>query len=234
MSWQLFVVIQTAIFSLAAIAGLGLHNRRLQRHNDDLTRLCLAAHDELVNVAGKLRDIENVAPPEQLLKERVKGMTGDDPATVVRRLVLENEITPRDDLAERLVEHLAGEQPEEQEFVERWKAIRAECQQLAMFLIRDYPDTRDAITQLFAVIEPLDKRYGLEPGPLPADGQSPDSTDASAEESDADESDVLDQEALDELLASTQARAAEAAEAAEAPEAADDGDAHEASRTAAT
>lgn len=201
MSWQTFALIQTAIFAIAAVGGLSLLNRRLCRQNDELTRLCLAAHDELVNISGKLSEMESLAPPETLLAERLKGLTGDDTATQVRRLVLEHELSPGEDLEERLAGHLA--EPREQEFVQRWKSIRAECQQLAMFLIADDVPTEQAIGQLFKVVEPLDVLYDVQLQPL-----TPSETRASdAPEPPDERSEELDQAALDELLASTQAAA---------------------------
>lgn len=220
MSWQLFVVIQTAAFALAAVAALGLRNHALRRQNNELTVLCQAAHDELVNLTDKLKNMETTAPPEKMLEQRIKGMSGEDPTTLVRRLVLENEIKPRSDFADRLAEHLAQEEPEEQEFVQRWRSIRAECQQLAMFLIADNPAAYTAITQLFEVIEPLDLLYDVELEPLVApedkpagDGEAVEdpaagSADASADVSAGDGDEELDQAALDELLTSAQSTAA--------------------------
>lgn len=169
MTWQLFTIVQIAVFAAAALAALGVRNFRLRRRNDQLLTLCSQAHEELVAVTGKLTAIETTMPPEKLLAERVKALTGDDPVVTVRRLVLENEIKPRPDFANRLAEHLASqaeEPPDEEEFARRWRLIREECQQLAMFLVADNPDTLPAIRQLFEVIEPLDRAYELELPPL--------------------------------------------------------------------
>lgn len=215
MSWSLFVIIQTAIFSIAVIAALWLHLGRQRRHNDELTRLCLAAHDQLASVTGKLKDIQTTAPPEKMLEQRMKALSGEDPITQVRRLVLENEIRPVSDFEQRLMAHLAVEEPDEQEFVTRWKSVRAECQQLAMFLVADNPSAYEAITQLFEVIEPLDQLYDVKLEPLTAPGELPAEATASADTDLSDASDgaadsagdELDQDELDALLASAQSEA---------------------------
>jgi hypothetical protein len=169
MTWQLFALIQTIVFSVGLVTALGLRNRRLRRRNDELLTLCSQAHEELLNVTGKLSEIETTAPPEQMLGERVKALTGEDPVIVVRRMVLDNEISPKGDFAARLAEHLASQQeepPDEEEFARRWRAIRAECHQLAMFLVADNPDCLAAIEQIFEVVEPLDRAYNIDLPPL--------------------------------------------------------------------
>lgn len=167
MTWQLFAVLQIALFAAAAITALWLRNRRLQRRTADLLTLCASAHEELTNVTGKLAAMEGTAPPEKMLAQRVKALVGDDPLVRVRRLVLENEIKPKPDFADRLREHLVGEAPpDEEEFARRWRAIRQECQQLAMFLIADNPRCQEPIEQLFDVVRPLDEAYDLELAPL--------------------------------------------------------------------
>jgi len=169
MTWQLFALIQTVVFALGAITALGVRNVRLHRRNEQLLTLCSQAHDELVAVTGKLSEIQTTAPPEKMLGERVKALTGDDPVVVVRRLVLDNEIAPKADFASRLAEHLASQQeepPDEEEFAKRWRAVRAECHQLAMFLVADNPDCLAAIEQIFEVVEPLDRAYDIELPPL--------------------------------------------------------------------
>jgi hypothetical protein len=169
MTWQLFALIQTVVLAVGLVTALGLRNLRLRRRNDELLALCGHAHEELLNVTGKLSEIETTAPPEQMLGERVKALTGDDPVIMVRRLVLDNEISPKADFAARLAEHLASHQeepPDEEEFAKRWRAIRAECHQLAMFLIADDPDCLTAIQQIFEVVEPLDRAYNIDLPPL--------------------------------------------------------------------
>lgn len=222
MSWQLFAVIQIAAFAAAALAALWLRNRRLAQRSEALLDLCTRAHDEIQALTGKLTEIEITAPPEKLLAERIKALTGDDPLIQVRRLVLENEIDAKADFAERLAGHLApGEESDEAEFVQRWRAVRQECQQLAMFLIADKPDCRNAIEQLFEVLAPLDEAYAIELPPLDSqlsDGAAADTAlDAAAEpaadtaQADAAEAgsgdaepsadgEELDQAALDALL----------------------------------
>lgn len=176
MTWQLFALIQTVVFALGAIAAVSVRNVRLRRRNDQLLTLCSQAHDELVAVTGKLNEMESMAPPEKMLGERVKALTGDDPVVVVRRLVLDNEIAPKADFAQRLAEHLAGQQedpPDEEEFAKRWRAVRSECHQLAMFLVADNPDCLSAIQQIFEVVEPLDSAYGIDLPPLELPTRSP-------------------------------------------------------------
>lgn len=175
MTWQLFALIQTVVFASGAIAALAVRNVRLRRRNDELLTLCSQAHDELVAVTEKLSEMETTAPPEKMLGERVKALTGDDPVVVVRRLVLDNEIAPKADFAIRLAEHLASQQedpPDEEEFAKRWRAVRAECHQLAMFLVADNPDCLPAIEQIFEVVEPLDRAYDIELPPLEVPARS--------------------------------------------------------------
>ena len=145
----------------------------------------------------------------------------------VRRLVLENEIKPSADFADRLSEHLASQQPDEEEFALRWRAIRSECHQLAMFLVADNPERLEPFKQLFEVVQPLDEAYGIDLPELEVRAQP--------EEADTDAGDggneQLDQAALDALLAGddppeagagpTEAGAEPAADAQDA-EAADD------------
>jgi len=198
MSWQLFTVIQIAAFAMTALAALWLRNRQLRARNDELLGLCTQAHEELVNVTGKLAEVETTAPPEKLLAERVKGLDGtDDPVMTVRRLVLENEIKPSADFAERLGEHLASQQPDEEEFARRWRAIRSECHQLAMFLVADKPECLEPFKQIFEVVEPLDQAYGIELPELEvrARAEEPEAGDGE------DGGEQLDQAALDALLA---------------------------------
>jgi len=197
MSWQLFTVIQIAAFALTALGALWLRNHQLRKRNDELLALCGHAHEELVNVTGKLAAIETTAPPEKMLAERIKGMDGtDDPVLTVRRLVLENEIKPSADFADRLGEHLASQQPDEEEFAKRWRAIRSECHQLAMFLVADKPDCLEPFKQIFEVVEPLDQAYGIDLPELEVRARN------EPEAEDGEEGgEQLDQAALDALLA---------------------------------
>lgn len=181
MTWQLFTIIQISVFALAALAALGLRNLQLRRRTDQLMTLCGQAHDELVAVTTKLKDIETTMPPEKLLAERVKALTGEDPVVVVRRMVLQNEIKPRPGFVTELEALLASQTPDEEEFARRWRLIREECQQLAMFLVADKPDILNAIRQIFEVIEPLDQAYGLA---LPVLEAPPPKDEAPAEVSD--------------------------------------------------
>ncbi len=198
MSWQLFAVVQITAFALAAIAALVFRNASLRRSNDELMELCTTAEQALASLSGKLAAIESMAPPEKLLKERVKALSGDDPVSVVRRLVLENEVAPKGNFAERLTEHLASQQPErdEEEFIRRWRAAREECQQLAMFLVADNPDCHQALVQIFEVLEPLERSYGIELEPLEPPREAPPAPDTE-----------LTQAELDALLAGTQSGA---------------------------
>jgi len=197
MSWQLFTVIQIVAFAITAVAALWLRNHQLRKRNDELLGLCAQAHEELVNVTGKLAAIETTAPPEKMLAERIKGMDGtDDPVLTVRRLVLENEIKPSADFADRLGEHLASQQPDEEEFAKRWRAIRSECHQLAMFLVADKPDCLEPFKQIFEVVEPLDQAYGIDLPELEVRARN------EPEAEDGEEGgEQLDQAALDALLA---------------------------------
>lgn len=230
MSWPLFAVIQFAAFAAAALGALWLRNRRLQKRNEELLTLCARAHEELTALTAGLEKIETTAPPEKMLAERIKALTGDDPLVQVRRLVLENEIKAKADFAEQLAQRLApDEPPDEEEFARRWRAIRQECQQLAMFLVADDPSCKTQIEQLFEVIAPLDQAYNVELAPLdmhatatadekaaeagggnpepaaadgePAAGTAQDSgSDSEAAEDGADDGEDLDQAALDALL----------------------------------
>lgn len=209
MTWQLFAVIQIAAFSAAAIAALWLRNARLRREVDDLTGLCASAQQSLAEVTGKLAEIDFMAPPEKLLEERTRALSANDPTTTVRRLVLENEISPRADFADTLAEHLAAQQePEEEEaFVRRWKSLREECHQLSLFLVADQPECLDPLRQIFDVFEPMDRQYGtsfdlmeLEQaarGEAVAPGPAADAAAAAA-------GDEIDQDELDQLLADAQ------------------------------
>lgn len=207
MTWQLFTVVQIAAFALTAVGVLCLRNFRLRRRNEQLLALCSKAHDELVNVTGKLASMEALAPPEKMLAERVKGLTAsDDPIATVRRLVLENEIKPRPDFGERLAEHLASQEeapPDEEEFARRWRSIREECHQLAMFLVADEPSRLVPLKQIFEVIQPLDEAYGIDLPPLAVRESAEPSPDAS-EEADGSDDEALDQDALDAMLSQAQ------------------------------
>jgi hypothetical protein len=186
MTWQLFTIIQIAIFASAALAALGVRNFRLRRRNEQLMTLCGQAHEELVAVSGKLAAIETTLPPEKMLAERLKGLAGDDPIVTVRRMVLEQEIKPKPDFATRLMEHLTSQDdgpPAEEEFARRWRSTREECQQLAKFPVADNPEILPAIRQLFQVIEPLDKVYQLD---LPALELPPSNADQPTDDADRD------------------------------------------------
>ena len=230
MTWQLFTVIQILAVALTAGAALFLRNRSLRRRNDALLELCRQAHDELVNVTGKLTAIETTAPPEKMLEERLKGMQGtDDPIVTVRRMVIENELKPKPDFAERLGELLASQQPDEEEFARRWRATREECHQLAMFLVADEPSRLQPMQQLFEVLEPLDRAYGIElppleiremetelesPGDAQGSGENGDSESSEASEAASEDAgEALDQDALDALLAQAQGGSGDAEEA---------------------
>lgn len=231
MTWQLFTVIQILAVALTAGAALFLRNRSLRQRNDALLALCRQAHDELVNVTAKLTAIETTAPPEKMLEERLKGMQGtDDPIVTVRRMVIDNELKPKPDFADRLGELLASQQPDEEEFAKRWRATREECHQLAMFLVADEPSRLQPMQQLFEVLEPLDRAYGIELPPLevremepePAPPAGADGTEestagtpgnASDEEASSDGGEALDQDALDALLAQAQGGSGDADEA---------------------
>lgn len=219
MTWQLFALIQTAVFALGAIAAVALRNVRLRQRNAQLLALCSQAHDELVAVTGKLNEMETTAPPEKMLSERVKALTGDDPVVVVRRLVLDNEISPKADFAIRLTEHLASQQedpPDEEEFAKRWRAVRAECHQLAMFLVADNPDCLPAIQQIFEVVEPLDRAYDIDLPPLelPAQTSANDQTPAGEPSAEPDQEPDQEPDADPDAILQAHADAAGDTEAA--------------------
>lgn len=229
MSWQLFAIIQLGVFAAAAMGALWLRNRRLAARNDALLGLCASAHEELKALTERLTAMETTAPPEKMLAERIKALSGEDPLIKVRRLVLQNELEPKPDFGDRIAEHLAPESPpDEEEFARRWRSIRQECHQFAMFLIADNPAAREPIAQLFEVIAPLDEAYDIVLPPLEvhpvdaalagddagaaeeqvADATAPEpaATEPAAEgptegaaEGDGDD-DALDQDALDALL----------------------------------
>jgi len=209
MTWPLFAVLQLGCFALAAVAALWLHNSRLRRRNEELLDLCLATEGALASLTARFEKQNTMVLPEQLLKERLKMLTDDSPVTRVRRLVIENEIKAVDGFTEKLADQLASaapEDPEAADFARRWRAVREECQQLAMFLIAANPACFEPIEELFSVFASLDEHYGvkLEPlqrPPVGDDGDAtPEGTQAQDEGSD-DEAEELDQEALDELLA---------------------------------
>lgn len=209
MTWQLFALIQTIVFALGTIAAVSVRNLRLRRRNEQLLTLCSQAHDELVAVTEKLSEMQTTAPPEKMLGERVKALTGDDPVVVVRRLVLDNEIAPKADFATRLAELLASQQddpPDEEEFAKRWRAVRAECHQLAMFLVADNPDCLPAIEQIFEVVEPLDRAYDIELPPLELPARSA----TEDQESPGDDEPAVDPDAIMQAKADA-TREAEAA-----------------------
>ncbi len=167
MSWQLFTIIQFAAFAAAAMGALWLRNRRLARRGDELLALCASAHQALEALTERLTAMETTAPPEKMLGERIKALSGDDPLIKIRRLVLQNELEPTADFGDRIAEYLAPESPpDEEEFARRWRAIRQECHQFAMFLIADNPAAHEPIAQLFEVIAPLDEAYDIELPPL--------------------------------------------------------------------
>jgi len=208
MTWPLFAVLQLGCFALAAIAALWLHNSRLRRRNEELLELCLATEGALASLTARFEKQNTMVLPEQLLKERLKMLTDDSPATRVRRLVIENEISAVEGFGEKLAVQLASAAPEDPgaaDFAGRWRAVREECQQLAMFLVAANPSCFEPIEELFSVFAPLDEHYGIKLEPLSrpkVSAAQQDEPDTAGNEGDAEE---LDQEALDELLAAADA-----------------------------
>lgn len=92
MSWSLFAIIPLSVTAAGLVAAFWLRNRELKRHLATME----AAQDEVVQALAEAKNkLESIEERKEWLKGRIAALDGDDPVTVVQRMVLQNESKPK-------------------------------------------------------------------------------------------------------------------------------------------
>lgn len=149
MTWQLIAIIELACFSLLAAAALWA------RHTN--------ARQQVLNLARILETRTGSLDATGLLQERIAALTGSDPLTLLRRSILQHEISPLDDLADRVALAAGKDTDPGEDLQERWQAAHNECEQLAMFLVTSQPECEQPLREIFEVLAGMDAACDLPP-----------------------------------------------------------------------
>ncbi len=158
MSWSLFAIIQLGVTATGIVAAFWLRNRELQKH---LARM-EASHDEADQVLAEAKTkLESIEERKEWLKGRIAPLDGDDPVTVVQRMVLQNESKPKKSFQDDLSAQLGGGS----NIKESWRELRANQHELSAKLIGTSPSQHTSIVRLYEVYSTLEESLGID---LPA------------------------------------------------------------------
>ena len=201
---------------MGVIVACFLRNRELKRRYAELA----AASDEALELVEQAKAQLDTEAHLTWLAERVSTLEGDDDATSIQRLVLENELEANPEFAGQLSERLGAADSAKDALRAEWHEVRAESLVTASRLIQEYPLSHPVIVQLFQAFDSLDESLGMEPSVLPEPREltDEDHTDAAQEaERLRGEKELLEKELdiLKATLDTTQASNDESAEQAE-------------------
>ena len=176
MSWPVFAVIQLGIVTLGVIVACFLRNRELNRRYAELG----AASEEALEVVDQAKAQLDAEAHVAWLNERVAALEGEDDATSIQRLVLENELEANPEFTDQLSERLGAADSAQDALRAQWQEVRAESQVTASRLIQEYPLSHPVIVQLFQAFDSLDEALELEPSTLPEPPEASDEEDVDA------------------------------------------------------
>ena len=160
MSWSLFAIIQLGVTAAGIVAAFWLRNRELKKH---LARM-EASHDEADQALAEAKTkLESIEERKEWLKGRIAALDGDDPVTVVQRMVLQNESKPKKSFHDDLSAQLGGGSNIE----ESWRELRANQHELSAKLIGTSPSQHTSIVRLYEVYSTLDESLGIDLPALP-------------------------------------------------------------------
>ncbi|MCZ6641777.1 MAG: hypothetical protein O7F71_09405 [Gammaproteobacteria bacterium] len=160
MSWSLFAIIQLGVTAAGIVAAFWLRNRELKKHLNTLETAQDEAGQALAEAKTKLESIEE---RKAWLKGRIAALDGDDPVTIVQRMVLQNESKSEKSFNHDLSARLAGHSNVE----ETWRELRANQNELSTKLIGTLPSQHSSIVKLYEVYSALDVSLGIDLPALP-------------------------------------------------------------------
>ena len=160
MSWSLFAIIQLSATAAGLVAAFWLRNRELKRHLATME----AAQDEAVEALAEAKNkLESIEERKEWLKGRIAALDGDDPVTVVKRMVLQNESKPKKSFNNELSAQLGSGSTVE----ETWCELRTSQHELASRLIGNIPSQHASIVELYEVFSSLDETFSINLPALP-------------------------------------------------------------------
>ena len=160
MSWSLFAIIQLSATAVGLVAAFWLRNRELKRHLATME----AAQDEAVQALAEAKNkLESIEERKEWLQGRIAALDGDDPVTVVRRMVLQNESKPKKSFNNELSAQLNGGSNVE----ETWRELRTSQHELTSKLIGAIPSQYASIVDLYEVFSSLDETFSIDLPALP-------------------------------------------------------------------
>ena len=160
MSWSLFAIIQLSVTAAGLVAAFWLRNRELKRHLATME----AAQDEAVQALAEAKNrLESIEERKEWLKGRIAALDGDDPVTVVKRMVLQNESKPKKSFNNELSAQLGSGSTVE----ETWCELRTSQHELASRLIGNIPSQHASIVELYEVFSSLDETFSINLPALP-------------------------------------------------------------------
>ncbi len=160
MSWSLFAIIQLSATAAGLVAAFWLRNRELKRHLATME----AAQDEAVQALAEAKNkLESIEERKEWLKGRIAALDGDDPVTVVKRMVLQNESNPKKSFNNELSAQLDSGSTVE----ETWRELRTSQHELASRLIGNIPSQHASIVELYEVFSSLDETFSINLPALP-------------------------------------------------------------------
>ncbi len=160
MSWSLFAIIQLSVTAAGLVAAFWLRNRELKRHLATME----SAQDEAVGALAEAKNkLESIEERKEWLKGRITALDGDDPVTVVQRMVLQNESKPKKSFNKELSAQLGGGSNIE----ETWRELRTSQHELASRLIGNIPSQHASIVELYEVFSSLDETFSINLPALP-------------------------------------------------------------------
>ena len=160
MSWSLFAIIQLGVTAVGIVAAFWLRNRQLKKHLAAMETAQDEAGEALAEAKTKLESIEE---RKEWLKARITALDGDDPVTVVQRMVLQNESKPKKSFNKELSAQLGSGSNIE----ETWRELRTSQHELATKLIGAAPSQRSSIVKLYEAFASLDETFAIDLPALP-------------------------------------------------------------------
>ena len=154
MSWSLFAIIQLSVTAAGIVVAFWLRNRQLKKHLATMETAQDEAREALSEAKTKLESIEERS---EWLKGRITALDGDDPVTVVQRMVLQNESKPKKSFNNDLSAQLGGGSNIE----EIWRELRTSQHELATKLISGIPSQHSSIVKLYDVFSALDETFPI-------------------------------------------------------------------------
>ncbi len=160
MSWSLFAIIQLSATAAGLVAAFWLRNRELKKH---LATMEVAQDEAAQALAEAKNKLESIEERKEWLQGRIASLDGDDPVTVVQRMVLQNESKPKKSFNNELSAQLGSGSTVE----ETWRELRTSQHELASKLIGTIPSQHSSIVELYEVFSSLDETFSIDLPALP-------------------------------------------------------------------